>query len=362
MGTKEDYLDNMYNDLNKKREKDKKKRDGAQTFRASDIRIGSHIPYGILTRIPQLDLCMGRPGYPVGRIVELYGLPRTGKTTAGLMAIAQTQAVGGDGHYIDTEYTFDADRAEELGVNTDTCRYTNVDTIEDAFRTTTNVIESLEDYGDPFTMVIDSVGQAATEWESTKNRDYSSDRPGDQAKAIKRGLRLITPLVAKKGVLLILVNHAYETMAAWGKSSRSSGGHGIKFNASLRVNFSHISEHREDVPGTKEKIRLGQVIKMQVEKLKTGHLELESFNVHLLNDGGFDTYGSLLFAMEKIGLVKHENPHANYEWGETSFPRKEWRNVVDSNGGLTVVYKEFIRKSCENGYMKEYSSKDLEDD
>lgn len=360
MGTNEEQLNKLFNDLAKEHEKDKKQ--GVLAYRASDIRIGSHIPYGILTRIPQLDLCMGRPGYPVGRVVELYGLPRTGKTTAALMAIAQAQRIGGGAMFIDTEFTFDEDRARELGVNTDTLMITNSDTIEGAFRDSHRVMKAMKEYSGPFVIVIDSIGQAATEWESKENTDFRTDRPGDQAKAIKRGMRLITPMVARKNILFILVNHCYETLRPWGKASTSTGGHGIKFNASLRVNFAHMKEQKEEIAGSKKKRRLGQNIRIDVEKLKVGHLEHTDFEVDLLNDGGFDTYGSLLEAMVSIGVIKHPSPTSNYTWEDITFPKREWRNVVDSNGGIHVMYKHFIRTACETGYMKEYSSKDLADD
>lgn len=39
----------------------------------SDIEIASHVPFGIPTRVPGVDLSIGRPGFPAGRIVEVFG-------------------------------------------------------------------------------------------------------------------------------------------------------------------------------------------------------------------------------------------------------------------------------------------------
>lgn len=48
-------------------------------FAGTDIRLSSHVPYGVPTGIPQLDLSLGRPGYPAGRNIELYGFEMSGK-------------------------------------------------------------------------------------------------------------------------------------------------------------------------------------------------------------------------------------------------------------------------------------------
>src|SRR3972149_2030669 len=78
--------------------------DGAGTCGfGTDLTLSSHVKFGIPTPIPQLDLSLGRPGYPAGRLVELYGLPATGKTTAAYHAMAQCQKMGGLAVLIDTE-------------------------------------------------------------------------------------------------------------------------------------------------------------------------------------------------------------------------------------------------------------------
>src|ERR1041385_6928292 len=42
-----------------------------------------------------LDIALGVGGYPKGRIIELYGLESSGKTTLALAAIAAAQKAGG---------------------------------------------------------------------------------------------------------------------------------------------------------------------------------------------------------------------------------------------------------------------------
>jgi len=351
MGASDNQLDNIFEKLNKDNSKDGKKK-GIKTFRASDIRIGSHIPYGVSSRIAELDLAVGKPGYPVGRIVELFGLPRCGKTTAALLAIAEVQKMGGNALFIDTEFTFDKDRASEMGVDVETLRIADADTIEDIFSNIRELLALMTDYNKPFVIVVDSITAVPTKW--GKENDLDSDRPGDQAKAIKRGMRIITPLIAKKNVLLLMVNHAYETMSAWGKKSKASGGHGIKFGASIRINFSHVKELREEKSGNKSRMRLGQGVKIEVEKVKIAHLKFPSFEIDLLNEGGFNSCNSLLEALLSIGVITQKNPYSSCEWGEITFPKKDWMQVLSQNGGKEAVYKFFVEEACKRGFMKAY--------
>lgn len=355
MSTSGEQLDKLFNEMGKK----KKGQPTISTFRASDVRISSTIPYGILSRIPQLDIALGRPGYPAGRIIELFGLEQCGKTTAALMAMSQIQRMGGSGLFIDAEYAFDSDRAEELGVDVENLRLADkIESIEDIFRTIIMTLDGLTDYTKPFGIIVDSVTSVPTEWEIEKNKFFDSSRPGYEAIAIKRGIRSITGKVAKKKVVIFFINHAHETMAAWGKKVKSGGGHGIKFAGSARVGFKHAGELKDD-----DNVRSGQNISIWAEKIKGAHLKYPIVNppVPLLNDGGFDTATSLLEAMIFIKNINHPKGSQTYTWNEVEFKKADWPAVIADNGGLEEMYRHFIEQGCIKGYMKPYSSRDTGD-
>ncbi len=347
MGTSETQLDELFEALGKD------KKNGINAYRASDVRISSHVPYGISTRIPELDLALGRPGYPVGRIIELFGLPRCGKTTAALMSVAATQKIGGSGLWIDSEFAFDPDRAEELGVNIDNMRISGAETIEEIFNIIRKVLIHMTEYSKPFIIVVDSVTAVPTQWEVNKNSDMAVDKPADQAKVIRKGLRIITPLVAKKNVLLLMINHAHETMQAWGKTTKAGGGHGIKFGASARVLFSNRGEIKEEYQDKKKK-RLGQKIHIEVEKVKGAHLVFDNFDIDLLNIGGFNVQKSLLNSMVTAGIIKKANMKT-YQWGEKSFQMSGWEEAINGAGGYEQVYKGFLQECYDKGMMKPYN-------
>lgn len=54
-----------------------------------------------------LDIALGIGGYPIGRIIEIYGPESSGKTTLAIHAIAECQKQGGTAVMIDAEHAFD---------------------------------------------------------------------------------------------------------------------------------------------------------------------------------------------------------------------------------------------------------------
>ena len=107
------------------------------------------IPTGSLT----LDIALGVGGYPMGRVVEIYGPESSGKTTLTLHAIAECQRKGGIAAFIDAEHAFDRTYAESLGVNTDDLIVSQPDNGEQALEIADNLVRS----GAIDILIIDSV-------------------------------------------------------------------------------------------------------------------------------------------------------------------------------------------------------------
>src|SRR5439155_19138212 len=79
-----------------------------------------------------LDLALGCGGYPRGRVVEIFGPERSGKTTLTLHAIAQVQLQGGCAAFIDAEHALDVTYARKLGVKVEDLLISQPDTGEQA--------------------------------------------------------------------------------------------------------------------------------------------------------------------------------------------------------------------------------------
>jgi len=330
----------------------------------TDLSLASHVAFGIPSRIPQLDLSMGRPGYPAGRIVELYGLPASGKTTAAYHAMAQCQKMGGLAVLIDTERTFDPARADQCGIDVKRLLVSEANDIEEIFEKIETMLiaygkdESL--MANPIAICVDSVTAVETRYNSTRGMELEV-RVGEDARAIRRGLRKINKKIADLKVCLFFINHSTALIGkAFGKQSDSSGGNGIKFLASVRVEFAFVSNITE---GKEDKQRRGQVVNLSLIKNKVEKTHAPVVKVEL-TENGFDIYEGLFEAFQTIGALERVN---NINWHflptKTTFTKKEWQALIDtyanSDGkvlGVDGFYKYFLRLAANDKYITAYGT------
>lgn len=71
------------------------------------------------TRIPSLDIALGVGGIPRGRVTEIFGPERGGKSTVAMQVSASCQEEGGIILYIDSEHSLDAVYAKNIGLDVD---------------------------------------------------------------------------------------------------------------------------------------------------------------------------------------------------------------------------------------------------
>ncbi len=95
---------------------------------------------------------------PKGRIIEIFGLDSSGKTTLSLHIIAEAQKRGSTCAFIDAEHALDPSYVKRLGVNTDDLIISQPDTGEQALEITDTLVRS----GAIDIIVIDSVAASCT--------------------------------------------------------------------------------------------------------------------------------------------------------------------------------------------------------
>ena len=345
-------FENIFSDVTAALKKDPH----ASVHKAGDLSIKSHIPFGIPTGIPELDFNIGRPGWPAGRCVELYGFEHCGKTTLALHAIASAQRMGGGALFIDTEKSWDDQRAIQVGVDIDN-RFLigDADSVEGAFRIIQATLASrLENNdGTPLVIAVDSVTGTATEAMKAKTIG-EEERMGGDARAIRGGMRRIVPSLADAKITLIMINHAIATMAPnkYAPQSTAAGGHAIKLFSTVRCNLAHKGWLNDKDTGE----RLGQKVGIRIEKLKNSQLAYSEVpEVHLLKETGFSTVDNLLDAGIKAGWVAHSEGSKTYKLGEASFPKVDWPEIVNDHGGTEKAYQEFLDWCVAEGKISPWS-------
>jgi len=325
--------------------------DGVTLHAADDLTVASHVPYGVSSGIPMLDWCLGKKGgYPAGKVIELYGPPFSGKSTAALHAISQWQKLGGAALLIDTEHTYDMKRAESLGVDMNSLVVVSADSIEGVFREVENALDQLEKTGwdKPFLIVVDSITGVASEDEVKKSMGDEA-RVGQDARAIRRGLRRCNSRFARLNFNFIFVNHSIAKIVTFGKTTTSAGGHAIKFYAFVRLEFKPVGKIKEN-----KDTRAGQTIEILIEKFKGGSLKTDKFRVPLLDAVGFDNKASLLDLMLATGMVTQAGRFCKIMIEEelVQFSKGEWSEILETKlGGFDAAYKLWKDWAVENGEL-----------
>ena len=204
-------------------------------------------------------------GYPLGRVVELYGDPSTGKSLCIYSAIIEFQKTGGVVILDDTEYAFSEVFGKLLGINCDALIVLHSETVEEHFekiflgyfeeaekdeeednsdtaslatkkkkkkRKEPLLARLLPRFGKGKIMVcLDSVALLSTRHE----QEVKLEKPDMvKAKKLRAGIRLINKSLARNDILYLLSNHTISTMDAYNPKT-TPGGKAIPFQCAVRV-------------------------------------------------------------------------------------------------------------------------------
>jgi recombination protein RecA len=217
----------------------------------------THVNRWISTGSKQLDyIIANRPngGLPEGRIIEIFGPPSIGKSHIAIQIARSCQAMGGICVYIDTENATSVENLSLLGVDI-TRRFVYVDThcTEEVLAIAESTILKAKamDKNVPVTIIWDSVAASSPKAELTG--DYDQNSIGLQARAISKGMRKITGVIANQNVLLICLNQIRTKIGVmYGDPTTTPGGKAIPFHSSVRIKLGagqQITNKQKEVIG-----------------------------------------------------------------------------------------------------------------
>jgi recombination protein RecA len=206
---------------------------------------------GISTGSIQLDLALGGPGLPQGRVVEIYGPESSGKTTLTLHVIGEAQKKGGICAFVDAEHALDPAYARKLGVKLDDLLVSQPDTGEQALE----IVETLVRSNAVDVIVIDSV--AALVPRAEIEGEMGDSFVGLHARLMSQALRKLTGAIAKSDCLVIFINQIREKIGVmFGSPETTTGGRALKFYSSVRLDIRRIGQIKDgdNVVGNRTKV------------------------------------------------------------------------------------------------------------
>lgn len=168
-------------------------------------------------------------GYARGRIVEIYGLEQSGKTTLVLHAIAEAQKLGWPAVFIDAEHALDPIYANNIGVDFYALGFNQPYCGEEALTLVERVIRE----GCPL-VIVDSV--AALTPRAEIEGEMGAAHMGLQARLMSQAMRKLVGIVKKANAILIFINQIrLKVGVLFGNPETTPGGKALKFYSSYRL-------------------------------------------------------------------------------------------------------------------------------
>lgn len=198
-----------------------------------------------------LDNLLGG-GFPVSRIVEIFGPESSGKTSIALNAIADVQRKGGNALFIDAEQALDPSYARILGVDTDKLGITQLSIAEQVLYTVRTMIET----GTVDLIVVDTVASLIPQAEFDEPEKATMAL---LARILSKELRIIAKLANDYKCTVIFLNQVREKVGVmFGSPEDTPGGRALKFYASQRIRVSRKGQINEgqEIIGTEVAFRV----------------------------------------------------------------------------------------------------------
>jgi len=228
-----------------------------QFGKGSVMRLGDGVEPAPVAVVPTgsigLDLALGVGGLPRGRVVEIYGPESSGKTTLALHAIAEVQRQGGVAAFVDAEHALDIGYARRLGVSLADLLVSQPDTGEQALE----IAEQLVRSGAVDIVVVDSV--AALVPKAEIEGEMGDPHMGLQARLMSQALRKLTAVVSRNQSIVVFINQIRMKIGVvFGNPETTTGGHALKFYASVRLDIRRIGQVKEgdQVVGSRTRVKI----------------------------------------------------------------------------------------------------------
>lgn len=275
-------------------------------------------------------------GWPVGRIVEIYGHESSGKTSLALYAIAEMQRRKEAVVLIDAEHAMDMQYAKRLGVVTEG-RERLILVQPNSGEQAINVADTFIRSGQVSLIVIDSVSALIPQQELEGLAGEGA--LGSLARLMSQAMRRLSPAAAKAKCTVIFINQIRNKIGVYGNPETTSGGVALKFHASVRCEMKVVERKR--VGGED----LGFRVRVRVVKSKVS-VPYKEAEFEMLHGHGVQHEGAVLDAAEKLSIISRRGAYYYYN-GEVVQGREKMSAYLRENpevlAGLEAAVREAIK-------------------
>lgn len=256
---------------------------------------------------PKLGKIFGNGGVPIGRVIELFGMESSGKSSvceyvAGFFQRHKFKHTDENGNvterngivaYIDTENSFVREYAEKQGFDIDKAIIVSPPDGETAFNIACEFAES----GEVDLIIIDSL--TACTPRAIIEGDMEQQTMGLLARLSSKFLSKIVGILGKHNCTLMFTNQMRASLNMYGNPYTTTGGNALPFYASVRIQTS-----RKEYLLDGDNNPIGITIKVRSVKNKTAVPNISEL-ITMYYDTGIDATAEWIeFALEKGVITK----------------------------------------------------------
>lgn len=289
-----------------------------------------------------LDIALGRGGFALGRIYEIFGPTQGGKTTLAISTIVEAQKKNKVCAFFDAERSCDEELFVNMGIDVNKLYLVQAYTGEEYL----NIMEMMIASGEIDLCVLDSVSALVPMAE--QKGQIGDSHVGIHARMMSTFLRKITPIAGKTNTTILLINQLRNTIGGYGGKT-TTGGEAIKFFSTGRVNIYPQMGGKIEIDGN----RVGHMVGMETVKNKLSH-PYQTADVPLIYGYGYDKHWEVLLLAASLGIIDIRGSWVKYNditVGQGVEKVKDLFKTEDSK----ELYEEIRAKVIENtGLLKYY--------
>ncbi|MCX8065406.1 MAG: recombinase RecA [Candidatus Hydrogenedentes bacterium] len=291
------------------------------------------IPTGSLS----LDIATGIGGFPLGRIVEIFGQESSGKTTLALHVVANAQKAGGYACYIDAEHALDPTFAQKIGVDIENLHISQPEYAEQAFDICENLVRS----NAVDVIVIDSVASLVPKAEL--EGEIGDQFIALQARLMSQVLRRLTGIISKSKTLVIFINQLRDKPGImFGNPETTPGGRALKFYASMRVDIRKLSTFKDKDDKERD---IGMRVRAKVVKNKLS-APFRSAEFDILFDEGISYEGDVLDLAVNEKIIQKSGTWLSYNGESLGQGRETARKFLKEHPEICKEIRSKILEKC----------------